>query len=119
MVIARQLVDGSVFRATWTLRRRETPVANSVPDTQPLTPDHHKFFNCSAVRSSIFAAPDVRPTEQRECVAATPTSTVVWRESGEFESQTGFARPEAGSRVRRHDPALISADDRALKIRIV
>lgn len=36
MVIARQLVDSSVFRATWTLRRSDQPVAHSVPDTQPL-----------------------------------------------------------------------------------
>ena len=35
MAIASQLVDSSVFRATWTLRRSDQPVANSVPDTQP------------------------------------------------------------------------------------
>ena len=52
------------------LRGGQQPVANSVPDTQPITLQHPKSFHRSELPGSIPAAPVVRRAEQSPGAAA-------------------------------------------------
>ena len=95
----------------WDSRDRDQVVANSVPDTQPIAPQHPKFFYRSELRSSIFATSDLRQPDPCPCFVATSTISKAWQESSEFESQAGVARSEAiGVGIRRHDRSLNRAN---------
>jgi hypothetical protein len=90
-------------------------VSKIVPDTQPISPQHPKFFYRSKLRSSMSAVRRfARQTSGRMWVATSTISTA-WPELSEFESQAGVARPEAvGVGFRRHDRFLNPTFDRSL-----